>query len=149
MKIGMKKYVLGLLAAIAVIGCSFETEPIDYGKDICAFCKMTIMDKRFGTELVTSKGKVFKFDDLGCMIKYMKTSELHEADCKHIVMNNFEKPGDFVSFKQAIFVKTSSISSPMLGNVVSFDNETAAQNFAKSDTTSKSLSWIQVNELLK
>ena len=33
-------------------------------------CKMTLVDKKFGAEVVTKKGKVYKFDDLNCMIKF-------------------------------------------------------------------------------
>jgi len=43
--------VLALLSA-----CSRAPEPIVYGKDACTHCKMTIMDKRFAAEIITSKG---------------------------------------------------------------------------------------------
>lgn len=31
---------------------------------------MTISDGRFGAELITKKGRVYKFDDLRCLINY-------------------------------------------------------------------------------
>jgi len=52
--------------------CSHEPDPIRYGKDACAHCKMTIMDKRFSAELITAKGKVFKFDAAECMAGFLK-----------------------------------------------------------------------------
>ena len=43
-------------------GCSLEPKPIEYGEDQCDACKMRISDSRFGAELVTTKGKIYKYD---------------------------------------------------------------------------------------
>ena len=51
------------MALLLLNGCSKGPKPIDYGNDGCHFCKMTIVDKIHGSELITEKGKVFKFDD--------------------------------------------------------------------------------------
>ena len=42
-------------------------DPLVLNKDQCESCKMTYADIRFGAECITSKGKVYKFDDLSCM----------------------------------------------------------------------------------
>ena len=36
---------------------------------------MKISDGKFGAELITSKGRIYKFDDMHCMISYHKKSE--------------------------------------------------------------------------
>ena len=38
--------------------CSAKPEPFNYGKDICADCSMTIMDPKFGAQIITDKGKI-------------------------------------------------------------------------------------------
>lgn len=149
----MKTYIINrvliFIAFFSFSACSIETEPINYGKENCAFCKMTIMDKQFGTELVTIKGKVFKFDDLSCMSKYMKTAELHEADCKHVVVNNYEKPGEFMDYNKAFFVQAENLQSPMLGNIAAFDNEVSLQEFKSTDSTAKNITWTGIKDLYK
>ena len=40
-----------------IAGCNPKPEKITFGKDNCAECKMTIMDPKFGGEIVTKKGK--------------------------------------------------------------------------------------------
>jgi len=44
---------------------------IEYGQDICAFCKMIIADPRFGAEVITKTGKVYKFDSVECMVAHI------------------------------------------------------------------------------
>lgn len=149
----MKNYILNTILVLSIIftfsACSIETEPINYGKENCAFCKMTIMDKQFGTELVTLKGKVFKFDDLSCMSKYMKTNDLHEADCKHVVISNYEKPEEFLDFNKAFFIQAENLQSPMLGNIAAFDSETAIQELVTTDSTAKNITWTEIKTLFK
>ena len=63
--------MISLILALALfLSCNTEPVPLRYGKDACHLCKMTLMDKKFGGELVTGKGKVYKFDDVNCMINF-------------------------------------------------------------------------------
>lgn len=149
MKTNIINKILLLAANLSFSACSIETEPINYGKENCAFCKMTIMDKQFGTELVTLKGKVFKFDDLSCMSKYMKTAEFHEADCKHVVVSNYEKPGEFIDFNKAFYIQSENLQSPMLGNIAAFDSETSIQDLVTTDSTAKNITWTEIKDLFK
>ncbi|MGB5288980.1 MAG: hypothetical protein WBN42_10875, partial [Ignavibacteriaceae bacterium] len=55
-------FLLPLLFLLA--SCGSKPEPINYGKDECEFCRMQISDNRYGAELVTDKGKVYKFDSI-------------------------------------------------------------------------------------
>ena len=61
-----------LISLIAMIAsCAPEPREIDYGLELCSFCKMTVVDKGYAAEAVTSKGKVHVFDAAECMIHYM------------------------------------------------------------------------------
>lgn len=61
-----------LILAMFLSSCSTKPEPFNYGKDNCYFCKMGIVDPKYGGEVITKKGKVFKFDDLICMARFLK-----------------------------------------------------------------------------
>ena len=59
----MKKLLpLILLATVLLAACQPSPKPIEYGSDMCDYCKMTIVDQQHAAELVTTKGKAFKFD---------------------------------------------------------------------------------------
>ncbi|HNP19795.1 MAG TPA: nitrous oxide reductase accessory protein NosL [Fulvivirga sp.] len=64
------KYLFFFSTILFFSTCKPEMKPINYGQDGCAFCQMTIVDSRYAGELVTDKGKVYKFDAIECMINY-------------------------------------------------------------------------------
>ncbi len=52
---------VSMFLAFSTMGCNTEPQPIKIGEDACSFCKMSIADNRYGAEIITKKGKVFKF----------------------------------------------------------------------------------------
>ena len=121
--------------------CSHEPEPIRYGKDACTHCKMTIMDKRFATELITGKGKVFKFDAAECMTGFLKENPAIAADAKSVfLVNDFTNPGQFTDARKSFFLRDSSLSSPMGGNLAAFQSRPAAEA-AKKDKSAEVYDW--------
>lgn len=141
-----KHFVTAFLGIILMMSCTIEPEAINYGKDNCQFCKMTIMDNKYGCELVTQKGKIFKFDDVSCMIKYINISEQTPKDYAHIVVNGYDKPTVLVDADKLSFLISPKFSSPMMGNVAAFTDEKQANEILKKDSEAKKYSW---NELVK
>lgn len=140
----MKNSFLLLLGITLLSACSIKPEPINYGNENCSFCKMTIMDKKFGSELVTQKGKVFKFDDISCMIKYINISEQTSTDYSHIVVSNFNKTSDFIDTEKAFFVSSSNFQSPMMGNTAAFVNEAEANQSINQGKDAQKLTWAEL-----
>lgn len=139
----IKQFYLGsfLVLGILVSSCEIKTEEIRYGKDNCEFCKMTIIDQQFATEAVTDKGKVYKFDDLLCMVNYLNAEENAKVNFKHIVVNDYEKSEDFIPVKEATFIKSDIIKSPMAGNIAAFKNPEIAEAFGHETPTHEVISW--------
>ena len=69
-----------LFIIILWTSCSTSVRPISYGKDACEHCRMTIMDKKFGAELITKKGKIFVFDSDECLAQYVIKNPEQEKD---------------------------------------------------------------------
>lgn len=141
-----KQFLSAFLGIILLMSCTTEPEAINYGKENCQFCKMTIMDNKYGCEVVTQKGKIFKFDDICCMIKYINISEQTPKDYAHLVVNNYDKPANLIDVNKAFFVSSPNFSSPMMGNVAAFSDEKQASETLKKDSEAKKYSW---NELVK
>lgn len=114
----MKKYLKFIPLLALVWSCTPKTEPINYGEDQCAFCKMSIVDDKYATETVTSKGKVYKYDDISCMIRHHRTME--NADLAFRVVNNFSHPEEFLDVEKAFFIQSDQYASPMGGNTAAF-----------------------------
>jgi copper chaperone NosL len=111
-----------LAVACLLTACSRGFEPIEYGKDACAHCKMTIMDKRFAAEMVTPKGKVFKFDDISCL-----RAATAEMPGSMLYVNDYTgNAGTALNAATAVYLRHESFSSPMNGNLAAFPDKTAA-----------------------
>jgi copper chaperone NosL len=145
----VKSILLLLIIFLLIIsGCKSGPEPINYGQDECDFCRMQITDNRYGSEIVTDKGKVFKFDEAGCMIEYaMVNNFIGDANQKFLV-TDFATPQTFIDAKDAFFVQNDNFRSPMGSNVMAFDSEISRQKFA-AENGGNLLNWVDVIELIK
>ena len=72
----MKSLFIVLITFLMVSCGSNEPKPINLNTDMCDFCKMTIANGKFGAELITQKGRYYKFDDVSCMVQFAKSSEV-------------------------------------------------------------------------
>ncbi len=111
--------------------CSTEPEPLNYGMDVCHFCKMTLVDKKFGAELVTDKGKVFKFDDLNCFLNFYNSDYEETNHFSHVLVVDYSIPGKLIPAKDAFYLKSADIRSPMDGQVAAFERKASMDNFKK------------------
>ena len=115
--------VAALAATCALTSCDAKPEPMRYGLDECTGCKMTIADKRFGAEILTKKGRVIKFDDLGCMADYIKEGHIAEADIKQRVVCDFAHPTTFIPVEEALYLKNDALNSPMRSDSAAFSSQ--------------------------
>lgn len=119
----MKLINLTLLILFFIIGCNPKPKEITYGIDACEYCKMTIVDPKWGAELVTNKGKAYKFDVVECMVAYYLT-EIKDKNTVHSLWTiNFLEPKTFLDAKTAFYIRTREFQSPMGLNVISLKNE--------------------------
>ncbi len=124
----MKLSNLFLIAALVfAFACSNDPEPINFGKDQCDFCKMTIADSKFGAELVTDKGRIYKFDAVECMVPYINENEHEYA---HVLAVPYDEPGALRPAENLQFIISDSIRSPMGANLLVITNNTASDKFA-------------------
>ena len=143
-----KKSNLSVVLATAMIttflsSCSTQPEPFKYGTDVCHTCKMGIADIKFGTEIITKKGKLYKFDDIGCMVRYLKSGALEQKDISQMVVINYEKKDDFLDVNKTAFVVSDEIRSPMNFNTAAFDGKETAQKFL-TGKEGKILTWNEI-----
>ena len=131
----------GLIALLSFTSCASGPEPIRYGKDNCHHCKMTLTDKRFGAEIVTQKGKVFKFDDLNCLVNFLKSGEVPAENIAQTLSVNFKKTGQFVDVHQAFFLENEAIKSPMRADVASFSEQKDLDAVKAEIGGGKELNW--------
>lgn len=134
-----------LIFSVTMVSCNTGPEPLKTGVDNCHFCKMTISDVRFGAEIVTKKGKVYKFDDTRCLINFMKKGDVQSGEIKNTYLTNYAGIHQLIEVNNALLLQASELRSPMGGNVAAFDNTDSLQVIQKR-FAGNTVTW---NELIK
>ena len=86
---------------------------------------MTIVDPGFGAEVVTQKGKAYKFDAIECMMNHLK--EKGDGDISLFLCNVLIEPGTLHDATRLTFLKAESIPSPMGAFLSAFPTEEEAR----------------------
>ena len=107
--------VLVLLALLALFGgCekkdyTKEAAKMHWDRDMCERCKMAISDRKFAVQGVDERGRVYKFDDIGCLILWQER-EHPEVKFKKIWITD-AKSGRWIDAKRACYKE--GVISPM------------------------------------
>lgn len=133
---------------IFMSSCSPKPEPFTYGKDDCYFCKMGIVDPKFGGEVVTRKSKVYKFDDVICMVRFLQSGSLKEKEIAQKVIINFEKENDFLNAAKAVFWVSPELRSPMGSNAAAFASKAAAEK-AQAGKAGLLMNWDELYKKIR
>ncbi|MBS1647568.1 MAG: nitrous oxide reductase accessory protein NosL [Bacteroidetes bacterium] len=118
-------------------------ERINLNKDNCDNCNMSISDSRFACELVTEKGRVYKFDDVLCMINYKKDNQ-DKANEARFYVSHYLSNNELLLSDNLFFVEGEAVASPMGGNTAAFSNKDSAQAYAHK-WEAKIISWKNIN----
>ena len=114
-------------------------EPIAYGIDQCAFCRMAIVDVNYGSELVTQKGRVMKYDAAECMANHLASETI---DFQQLYAVSYDQPSTLWPVDSLAFVIDASFRSPMGANMAAFSPGGALPH------QSVSLTWAAVTKKL-
>ena len=142
------RVLLIILLAAFTYGCTVEPEPLVYGTDMCHSCKMTLMDTKFGAEIVTKKGKVFKFDDVNCMLGFYHSDFESQGDIAHLLVVNFAQPTKLIDATNSWYLKSELIRSPMASGIAAFAVE-EEYSLYKKEWKAILMSWGETNTQFK
>ena len=108
---------------------------------------MTISDARFGGEIVTTKGKVYKFDDMHCMMSFMQEGKIAKPDIKEMYAVDFSGTHNLIKADESLLLfKCDALQSPMGGNIAAFNNRDSLAVLMKKYKKGIPLNW---DELIK
>jgi copper chaperone NosL len=155
----MKKWTLAILFTLTVgilAGCGdkkYEAVPINEEVDVCVICKMQVKDDAFATQLTTTDGKTYKFDDIGCMNEW-KMQNGTDTIGMDFVRDYNDK--EWIEFSKAAYVYDASLRTPMAYGIVSFKDKTSAEAFITEQGVGKlmssndlaSHSWEQSTDMM-
>ena len=118
-----------------------EAEPIKLNSDGCEFCKMKISDGKFGAEIITAKGRIYKFDDMHCMINYHK--ENNTTQIQSFFIHDYNQDNTLIAAESAYYVKGGEINSPMRGNIIAVQTVEEATQMAEKFKANP-IAWSEI-----
>jgi copper chaperone NosL len=139
------KKLLIIVFTVSLFNCNTSPEAIEYGVDGCHFCKMTIVDKIHAAEIVTKKGKVYKFDSSECMINFLK--EFDASQVKLYLSNSFSEPEKLIDATKATYLISKNIPSPMGAFLTAFKTKDEATKI-QLEKEGTIFGWDTINDYL-
>jgi len=98
--------------------------------DACASCRMAISQPQYAAQVVDREGTAYKFDDIGCMLRYLNNHTFPQR--RLYVMDYVNR--QWLEAESAVFVRSEAIRSPMNGGLAAFRDQSAAQHFLKNSS---------------
>jgi len=135
------RYLVYTLLLLILVSCTPKPQTINYGADACNFCRMTIVDAQHAAELVSTKGKAYKFDAIECMVQYLQDNK--EQTYAFQLVNNYLEAGQLIDATQSTFLVSPNIPSPMGANLSAFENKTVATEW-QEEKSGDIYNWIEL-----
>ena len=130
----------------SMVACaSAGPRPIAYGRDECAWCRMTVSDARFGAELLTDTGKQEVFDSVECLAA--ATLALDPAEQARVAMRSWVTdwlhPRTLVPVPGAHYLRNEGPGSPMGKGLQAFASRSDAESEQRR-SGGLTMSWDEV-----
>lgn len=124
----LSAFIAGCVVAVLIVlaQCQYRNPgPVAIeADDMCSFCRMSISEKRYAAELIDDEGRVFKFDDIGCMANFIKQKKTDATIHETFVMD-FDRR-EWLKAENAIYVRSSELKTPMNGGMIAFKEQSSA-----------------------
>ena len=104
---------------------------------------MTLVDSKFGAEIVTKKGKIYKFDDLNCMMKFIGSGYEPDENIALQLVVDFTQPETLINAQQAFYSQSEQVKSPMASHIAAFEKKEDVERYNK-EWTGVTLTWEEL-----
>lgn len=140
---------LFLLSVLMLIlnACNVKPAEIEYGSDACHYCDMTIVDRQFASQLVTSKGRSYKYDAIECMV-HSSQEQFADVEMAFMLVADFDEPGTLVDARSATYLVSENLPSPMAEYLSAYKTKANAQSRLE-EFGGKIYRWQEIQSHLK
>jgi copper chaperone NosL len=136
------------IVLIIFVSCSVDKTDIKYGEEVCSHCHMVIMDGRYGAELVTNKGKAYKFDAMECLINYKLSNPEVAQDLNSEWTNIYTDKNNLYNASNCVYLRSPELSSPMGAYLNAFEDQKSAEEY-RDKHGGVIYSWSQLDNQFK
>ncbi len=127
--------------------------PLRTGVDVCPYCHMTILDARYSAQVITSTGRVFFYDDPGCLLDQLAGHGGPQITAREVYVADFASSernrAAFVAAERALFLFHERIRTPMGSGLLAFSAAAGAAAYLRERpqfADGQQLRWQQLLE---
>lgn len=117
-----------LVAACGVAG----PEPLGWNEAACTHCHMTLADRRFGAEIVTTRGRLLPFDDAGCAAEHLSSRAIGLDEVSSIWVIDYVHSDSLIAAATAHFVQSEAFHTPMGSGLAATADRATADSLARA-----------------
>ena len=89
---------------------------------------MAISQAGYAGQFIDKDGSTFKFDDIGCMVRFARENNRRSAVAAFFVMDYNDRR--WLDAQQAAYVKSDRTASPMASGLTAFRERSRAEEYA-------------------
>lgn len=116
--------VILVAAALACAAGAPHPAALDTKNEPCRFCRMTISDPHFASQIVAPGEEPTFFDDLGCLAKYLEKND--SAGGTTFVADH--RDGSWTPAATAVYSKCAAIETPMGSRVIAHRDDASRRS---------------------
>ena len=107
-----------------------------FPEDACANCRMAVSDRRFASEIIDDGNEAFKFDDIGCMMKFR--SKHSGMNVTATFLTDFDTK-EWIPNDRAVIIETD-VETPMGSGKLAFSDSARAGEFQRQHLPDQTVS---------
>ena len=122
--------MVAVLFAGVVGACTGRPEPVPLvlDEEMCSHCRMAVSQRPFAAEVVTVEGSVDYFDDIGCLVAWVK--EHRPSETAGVFVVDYESE-EWLDARGAYYVESKRLPTPMSSGLAAFGSEESAEAAAE------------------
>ncbi len=128
-----------ILSLLFFVGCEPTPEPIAFGHDECAYCRMIVSERAFGSRILTMKGRTYAFDSIECLAAFEYRGDVAKESIHSRLFQDMDDPSRVLTLPEAHFRHDPSVRSPMGLSISAHAN---------IQSTGRMLEWDEVIEFV-
>ena len=104
---------------------------------------MAVSEKPFAAEVIDAEEAVYKFDEIGCMLEFLRQDNRKDKAAARFVMDYESQT--WIEAERAHYVKSPEIRSPMASGLIALKERAAAERHA-AKFKGQLLSWADLEK---
>lgn len=122
---------------------TYEPREINGETDICKVCNMSIVHTDYAGQIVLKNGDYEIFDDIGCLMEYIKGIDESEIGAAFIKDANEDK---WLNVKKATYIYSKDYWTPMNYGVLAFSTKEDAEKWIANNGEGEFLKYEDLKD---